>query len=113
MVHCDLRGTWMDDFGALVGDLGNLLVCTQVESAGIWHHVRVGGLNSIDVRVNLDCGGIQGGAKRGRCGVAASTAQSGNAAMLALFRDAGDALESTDNRDLATLNGRKNGVRMD
>ncbi len=84
--------------GALVRQLEHLLVADDRELAGVRHETRVGGVDALDVRVDLAAIGPQRGSQRdrGRVGAAAAERRS----LHQLDRARALALEAGDDDDL-------------
>ena len=65
---------------------------------GARHHARVGGVDAVDVGVDVAAVGLDRGGDRHRRGVGAAAAERGDAAGVLV-----DALEAGDHRDLLAL----------
>ncbi len=96
MHHGELDGARLHDFGAERGHLQHLLVGDLLQALGFRHDARIGGVDAVDVRVDVAQVGLHRDRQgdRARVGAAASERRDAIACWL-------DALEAGDDGDLA------------
>ena len=88
------------------GHLEHLLVGDGLEQLGVRHDARVGGVDAVDVGVDLADVGPHGRGHRDRGGVRAAAAERGD-----LLGVRADALEARDERDVRPRRGRRGCAR--
>ena len=96
--HAELDRAHLHDLGAERGKLEHFLVRDLVQAVRLRHHARVGGVDAIDVGVDVAAFGADRGRDRHRRGVGAAAAERGDAAGFLVH-----ALEAGDDRDLLVL----------
>ena len=96
--HAELDRAHLQHLGAERGELQHFLERDLVEPLRLRHHARVGGVDAVDVGVDVAAVGLDRGGDRHRRGVGAAAAERGDAAGLLV-----DALEAGDHRDLLAL----------
>ena len=92
---CELNGTRLHDLGAGRGQLEHLVVGDFLEFAGVFHDSGIGGVNAVNVSVDLALVGLECASECDGSEIGAAAAQGGNAAV------GGDALKTGDDDDLA------------
>src|SRR6185437_7098531 len=93
--HAELDRAHLHHLGAERGKLQHFLVGYLVETARCFDHARIGGVNAVDVGIDVAAFGADGGGDRHRRGVRAAAAERGDAAALLV-----QALEAGDHRHL-------------
>ncbi len=96
--HAELDRAHLHDLGAERGELEHLLVGDLGHAPRPRHHPRVGGVDAVDVGVDVAAVGLDRGRDRDRRGVRPAAAKRGDAAGLEV-----DALEARDHRHLVAL----------
>src|ERR1700677_2172015 len=99
----ELDGAGLHDFGAEAGEFEHLVIRNFIELARVGDDAGVGGVNAINVRVNLAKVSLERGGKGDRGEVGAAAAKSGNVAGRSL------ALKTGNDDDIA---GVKQGVDL-
>ena len=107
VLHPELDRADLQHLGAQRRQLQHLLVADAVDLARRADDVGVGGVDAVDVGVDLAGVGLERGRHGDRRGVRAAAAQRGDVAVLV------DALEPGDDRDLAGLERGVDGARVD
>ena len=96
--HAELDRAHLQDLGAERGHFQHLLERDLVEAARLRHDARIGGVDAVDVGVDVAAVGLDRGGDRDRRGVGAAAAERGDAAGVLVH-----ALEAGDHRDLPAL----------
>ena len=96
--HAELDRAHLQHLGAERGELQHFLERDLVEPLRARHHARVGGVDAVDVGVDVAAVGLDRGGDRDRRGVGAAAAERGDAAGVLVH-----ALEAGDHRDLLAL----------
>ena len=96
--HAELDRAHLQHLGAERGELQHFLERDLVHAPGARHHARVGGVDAVDVGVDVAAVGLDRGGDRHRRGVGAAAAERGDAAGVLVH-----ALEAGDHRDLLAL----------
>ena len=96
--HGELDGAHLQHLGPERGHLQHLLEGDPVEAAGLAHDARVGGVDAVDVRVDVAALGLERRGERDRARVRAAAAERGDASGRAMHP-----LEARDHGDLAAL----------
>ncbi len=96
--HAELDRAHLQDLGAERSEFQHFLEGDLVEPARARHHARIGGVDAVDVGVDVAAVGVDRGRDRHRRGVRAAAAERGDAAGLLVH-----ALEAGDHRDLLAL----------
>ena len=99
--HAELDRAHLQHLGAERGKFEHFLERDLVQPLGARHHARVGGVDAVDVGVDVAAVGLDGGGDRDRRRVGAAAPERGDAAGLLV-----DALEAGDDRDLLALRKR-------
>ena len=96
--HAELDRAHLQHLGAERGQLQHFLEGDLVEALRARHDARVGGVDAVDVGVDVAAVGLDRGGDRHRRGVGAAAAERGDAAGVLVH-----ALEAGDHRDLLAL----------
>ena len=94
--HGELDRAHLEHLGAERGHLQHLLEGDLVQPPRLGHDARIGGVDAVDIGVDVAAIGLDRGGDRHRAGVGAAAAERGDAAGRRV-----DALEAGDHRDLA------------
>ena len=101
VLHAELDRADLQHLGAERRQLEHLLVADAVDLARVADDVRIGGVDAVDVGVDLADVGLERGGDRDAGGVGAAAAERGDVAVLV------DALEAGDDGDLAARRARR------
>ena len=94
-LHSKAHRARLQHLGANAGQFQHLFIGHVLELAGLGHDARVGGIDAIDIGIDIATVRLEPGRHRHRAGVRATTAQRRDPAIIA------HALKSGDHRDLA------------
>ena len=93
--HAEFHRTDLQHLGALRGQLQHVFEGDSVEPARLRDHPRVGGIDPVDVGVDIAAVGMDSGGNRNRGGVGTAAPERGDSPRLRI-----DALEAGDHSDL-------------
>jgi len=93
--HAEFNRTDLQHLGALRGQLQHVFEGDPVEPARLRDYPRVGGVDPVDVGVDIAAVGMDGGGHRNRGGVGTAAPERGDSPRLRI-----DALEAGDHSDL-------------